>query len=1044
MHLYRAIRLPLKAFQSALLCIAAMLTLAPAARAGLTVDIHVYRSTYGYFFYPYLNSNTNIPTAPLGDYLIASPQYPTNGSSLQYESTPTNFYEVTGGGNYYFGAASLVDALTNGAWSIFVTNSGTTKVYQFQVSVAQFSSNTLTPLTITFPLRDGFSATTEPNITWLGPSNWAGTIYIQDTFTDTNGSTDYEFSQYLASDQTNLMSPVLPQGTNSLYMQYQSNATPFIVASTPVDGSAHPISSWTSTATLETYDSLNFIVRLPGAGTIGHTNVAHWTFDDNTIYTADTSGHGNSIGSSASSGGSAYITNDAAAGPFAAGFTYDYMFGASWLVPPTNLVSTLAGSFSIALWMKSSDVFANDDDDADQGEGLVAGNFGGGGAENVIPMSMTGSKLAFLTGGSTSDTLHSAASINTGHYVHLVVTRDQLSGEKKIYVNGVLDASDFATTDVLNGPTEMDIGEVSFHGFNGLLDDIQVYAGVLSATDVSFLYTNVGMTVPDAVGRGPVAYYDFDESTVVAPDVSGNGNNMVAAGNFGGSGPQIDNDAVAGPGSVSFDGNSFLSTPTNLLATLAGDFSLSLWVKTTQNIGDSSTSSPFLGGGAGIVSADVSGLANDLVPVALTGGKIGFNTGGNNDDTLYSQGTVNDDAWHHVVVTRDQATGDKQIFIDGVLDTAGAGTTNFLNDPQLLTIGAVADASQSDPMSPSFTGYQGYEGQIDDLQIYDSVVSTNDVAFLYKNPGQTLGAVAVHHPQPQPVSVAIKLDIQRGQDPTFGDIYICFPSFESFGPGPVVSNRVVSPNQAFGGSQDNVTGGGSSSYILSSLGDLLNDLTNGLWTMYIDEGTVTQQVYTFSVSISGLNTNLLTPVIIHSPADGSTAVPVNPPFFWSGPTNFATVSVNIQGGALDLTTNFNDLATNWPSPPTLSPGTNRFYVEYDITNLPSVMFSTPLDVHSVPISNWVTSVTIKSTGASQFVVSSGPSSVRLLSVQRTGTNIQFQFLSQSGFTNTVESRTNLHVGSWQSRGDFIGDGTVQTLQFPATNRPAEFFRIRTH
>jgi len=101
-------------------------------------------------------------------------------------------------------------------------------------------------------------------------------------------------------------------------------------------------------------------------------------------------------------------------------------------------------------------------------------------------------------------------------------------------------------------------------------------------------------------------------------------------------------------------------------------------------------------------------------------------------------------------------------------------------------------------------------------------------------------------------------------------------------------------------------------------------------------------------------------------------------------------------------------------------------------------------VHSFAISNWSTSITIETTATSQFVVSSGPSRVHLISVQRTGTNIQFQFLSQTGFTNTIESRTNLTLGTWQPRGDILGDGTIKTLQFPATNRPGEFFRIRTH
>src|SRR5208282_2722842 len=109
-----------------------------------------------------------------------------------------------------------------------------------------------------------------------------------------------------------------------------------------------------------------------------------------------------------------------------------------------------------------------------------------------------------------------------------------------------------------------------------------------------------------------------------------------------GAGPAISSVAIAGAGSVSFDGGSYLTAPTNLLSTLASSFTISLWVNTTQNYdyqGD------YAYNGAGIISADIPGIANDLVPVALTGGQVAFNTGNtqyNYDDTINSSATVND------------------------------------------------------------------------------------------------------------------------------------------------------------------------------------------------------------------------------------------------------------------------------------------------------------------------------------------------------------------------------------------------------------------
>jgi len=46
------------------------------ARAGLTVDIHLYHDSYGYYFYPWLSANAVAPNFPIGIYQIASPQIP--------------------------------------------------------------------------------------------------------------------------------------------------------------------------------------------------------------------------------------------------------------------------------------------------------------------------------------------------------------------------------------------------------------------------------------------------------------------------------------------------------------------------------------------------------------------------------------------------------------------------------------------------------------------------------------------------------------------------------------------------------------------------------------------------------------------------------------------------------------------------------------------------------------------------------------------------------------------------------------------------------
>lgn len=255
----------------------------------------------------------------------------------------------------------------------------------------------------------------------------------------------------------------------------------------------------------------------------GHTNLAYYKFENGSIFSSDASGNGNNISSAGSfGGGTANAVSDSFAGGNYAGlFNGNDSASGFSINPPASLLAALARSFTVSLWIKTTQVSGNDSDGGLNNVGLVAAF--NGGAKWIVPMALTGSKLAFATGGSPNDTLHSAASINTGDYVHLVVTRDQASGAKKIYVNGVLDAADTGTTDVLDDPNQLNIGASNGHGYNGRMDEIQIYSGVLEATEVTYLYNHPGSTVADtAAGGGTLA--DALDTTNLAWTTGGDAN----------------------------------------------------------------------------------------------------------------------------------------------------------------------------------------------------------------------------------------------------------------------------------------------------------------------------------------------------------------------------------------------------------------------------------------------------------------------------------------------------------------------------------------
>jgi hypothetical protein len=736
-----------------LLILAACLWFAPAARAGLTLEMNVIRyDQYGYEFYPYLNTNTAPPSVPFGNYYVTSLDAPTNGASAFYQYT-TNGFNQSGGITWGYGDFnSMRHELTNGNWAIFVTNSVTTNVYHFTVT-ANISSNDLPVVAITFPTNGAVNVTNQPTFTWQGPTNYTDLVVYE-----------YNGSAFLPVTQTNWPSPkVLYQGINSFTAHYDSNSTTAVVSSVPTNASG-PISSWVSTAHLQDYVSSQFTVGTVDPSGTSHTLVAHYPWDgtnnDGTASGVDTSGNGYDMNFGGSFGGQGGVnsTTDPAAGPRAVQFhdgdgnSAGYV---GWNPMPAGLLTALSGSFSISCWIKTTQTGAGGWDQAPAyyGAGIVSAD-NGGQANDVIPLALTGSKIGFNTGGDVEDvTLNSSTSVNDGNYHHIVVTRNQQTGQKIIYIDGALDSFSSGTTNLLNDPQKLTIGALAdasdpnandfnyYNGYNGELDDLQIYSGVLSAGEVANLHANPGSTVANGGGFGGghknVAHYAFDNSGNLGQDTSGNGNDMPGE-TWWGAQHQSSTNAEAGGGAIRFFGTDAISPSgqvlTNLNAVLAGSFTFSAWVKTTVTNGADYNNAFY--GGVIFWAYNDQGNTNDTIPLSITGSKAAFTTRDHlgNFDTLHSSSSVNDGHYHLITVTRDQSSGVKKIYVDGNFESSEIGTTDPLNGNNYnLTIGGWAYYTDG-----TGTNFSSYNGLLDDVQIYTGVLSDAEVASLYTNPGSTV------------------------------------------------------------------------------------------------------------------------------------------------------------------------------------------------------------------------------------------------------------------------------------------------------------------
>ncbi|MGR4868782.1 LamG-like jellyroll fold domain-containing protein [Variovorax sp. LARHSF232] len=153
---------------------------------------------------------------------------------------------------------------------------------------------------------------------------------------------------------------------------------------------------------------------------------------------------------------------------------------------------------------------------------------------------------------------------------------------------------------------------------------------------------------------------------------------------------------------------------------LGGTASLAFYMKTTQNGSANAWTAP------GIFGRDQSGGADDVFWGWIDNtGRLNLSVGnaaGNNPGTK-SGAPVNDGNWHHVVLTRDAASGAQTMYIDGAKVT-GSGLTGTKGLSNKFTLmGQIQGNSDF------------FRGTLADVRVYGRVLGDTDVAHLR---GQTI------------------------------------------------------------------------------------------------------------------------------------------------------------------------------------------------------------------------------------------------------------------------------------------------------------------
>jgi len=433
-----------------------VLSLAGTAKAQISLNLQFaqYQSDEsGLYYIIWITANTTNPLITSANVTSSDGAFGGGIGGPQYWTTP-------------IGLEGIIYSMTNGLWPMVVTSNGAVETNFFSVSVADNFTNDFPALQVLSPPSYGSQVLPDPTITWTGPTNFADLfVYIQDTNGETLDAADLSLST------TNWVPPnYLEYGTKLFTITYTNNPPdPDVAFSVPTNSAGMSLAGWSADSEFLISQTTHFFVGTPPP------LVAHYTFDNTNYVTQDTSGNGFDLqGPSWFSLPPVSVTN----GVVGAAVQF---FGSGWFNMQTNLLATLGNTFSVSTWLQTTNHSGSDTDSGMDGIGIIWTDAPDN-TNDCIPLAQNGDVLGFYTGDTPQDTLHSSNSIDTGQWVHVVVTRNMLTGQKSVYVNGALDQSDVAGTNSLEDSTSIYLGfgfTSAPTGYIGLMDDLQIYSAVL-------------------------------------------------------------------------------------------------------------------------------------------------------------------------------------------------------------------------------------------------------------------------------------------------------------------------------------------------------------------------------------------------------------------------------------------------------------------------------------------------------------------------------------------------------------------------------------
>jgi len=396
----------------------------------------------------------------------------------------------------------------------------------------------------------------------------------------------------------------------------------------------------------------------------------------------------------------------------------------------SNLVPG-TGDYSISVWTYNTETGSGDYDVYDPviaTRVIDGGNTSGGFAMGLYNYGGADQMSMAWGDGSNTVTQYYSTGVDGGirnGWHHIVAVRDTTAGQVKLYVDGTLRDTDTDTTGNISSFQEnLKIGTTldgSNRYYKGYIDEVGIWKGTaLTQDDVTALYNSgSGLQPTTMVTDNIVGYWGFDTSGSVQDYVSKTYNGTVYGATFTSSGKLN--------GCYSFDGvNDYISCGNGAGLQITGDISVVAWVESGSQGADDNIVTKYQGGVSNNRAWLIGASANNAnkIWVAIS------DDGTSSADHFKLYETTNEvltSGWQQVGFTFDASESDLKIYVDGVeitaiTKTSDGGITSIYNSTENVVIGGY-----------DHTGSLGWTGKIDEVGIWDDVLTPAEVAQLYNN-----------------------------------------------------------------------------------------------------------------------------------------------------------------------------------------------------------------------------------------------------------------------------------------------------------------------